>query len=332
MKDKVPDKIDKVIFDYLSGDMSPGNQNKLEKLRNKSEHLDAHVKSIEHIWQGESGDRKLFDTGKAYLNLGSNIMNQQAIRPNTLGLKNIFYRAAAIILILLGTAYAAYLLGFSKQSQGNPVTISCASGENAEVILPDGSHVWLNSASSITYNSSFNKDTRDVCLKGEAYFQVESDKDHPFNVVVDDYVVTATGTRFNVKAYADDAFAETSLMEGKVFVMHQNKQYAMKAGEVVTLDKKQNTWYKRKIKNSDFIIGWKDGKLIFKNESILTLKRRFERFYDVNIESDPSVDTIRFSGVLQYESIDELLYILNQTQGIVAKKDGKSIYLNLSVK
>ncbi len=329
---KIPTHIDQLIFDYLSGELSYENECKLNELLEKSEELREYKYNLEQLWNGENKEQYKFDSKYAFYKFKKRVLSENdsnRTKSKSFSLR-VLTKIAAAVIIVFSIGYAAYELGLQSSNQTSPVTISCASGENAEVTLPDGSKVWINSETTLTYYKDFNKASRNIYLSGEAFFEVESDKNHPFYVNAGDVSVRATGTKFNVKAYNDEPFVETCLMEGIVDMNYNDEEYKLKAGDVVSLNRKTNAWNRAKISSNDLFIGWKEGKLIFKNEKLSSLTRKFERFYDVTIETEPSVDSIRFSGVLQYESIDELLHILKETQGIVAKKKGKSIMLSLT--
>ncbi|MCW3806657.1 FecR family protein [Plebeiibacterium marinum] len=329
---KIPSYIDNLLFDYLSGELSKENERKLQSLLDNSGELREYKDKLEQIWNGEKRSENDFGSAQAFLLFKKRVYAKKHSTHKigkTFVLKSIL-RVAAAIIVVLSIGYTAYQHGLNTSNQTSPVVVTCSPGENAQVTLPDGSKVWINSESTLTYYKDFNKNSRHIYLSGEAFFEVESDKKRPFFVNAGDITVKATGTKFNVKAYSDEPFVETCLVEGVVGMNYHNEEYKLLSGDVVSVNRHTNLWSRDKMLNNDLFIGWKEGKLIFKNEKLSSLTRKFERFYDVTIETEPAVDSIRFSGVLQYESIDELLNILNETQGIVAKKRGKKIYLSLT--
>ncbi len=333
MKDSLKN-IDHIIFDYLSNNLREENKSKFEFLLEQSEEIRLYKESIEKMWEGNSNQAKEFNRRFAYFRFKKRVLRDIESEKNKIVSKKklLFFKTAAAILLLIGSVYLSYIMGVNSTHQGRLVSVNCAAGEKAHVVLPDSSEVWLNSESSISYNTEFVQKTRDVFLSGEAFFHVHANKKNPFNVKAHNMIVTATGTRFNVNAYDDEPVVETSLIEGVVAVSEENNSYKLKPGEVLSINNDTKQWTKSNFVNDDLYIGWKDGKLIFKNEHMSSLVRKFERFYNVEIISEPAVDTIRFSGTLQYESMDELLKILNETQGIIAIKQGKTIYLRQSKK
>ena len=139
----------------------------------------------------------------------------------------VIQRAAAVLFIPV-FLLSAYL--FIQQGQGNVRTLAVRTnpGVVSAFDLPDGSKVWLNAGSSLKYPTQFNDKQRVVSLQGEAYFEVESDKEHPFIVKTKQLTVEATGTAFNVNAYAPDHVAAVTLVKGKVAVtLDQNKTISL---------------------------------------------------------------------------------------------------------
>ncbi len=328
---KIPDHIDKLIFDYLSGDLNSENKKTLDTLLSESQELREYKERLEQFWNGQSKDIKSFSAKNAFNKFKQRVIREiEANKHNNriVHLKPII-RVAVTIAIIITIGYGAFHAGYQSTNQGSPVIIACSPGENATLKLPDGSDVWLNSESSLTYYKDFNKGKRNVYLKGEAFFEVESNKKNPFIVNAANMKVTATGTRFNVMAYENETYLQASLLEGIIEIEANQKKFQLQAGEMISVNKETLKLRKDKILDSDKIIGWRDGKLIFKNEALSDLVRKFERFYDVNFELSPGIDTIRFSGTLQYESIDELIKILDETHGIKVSKDGKTINLKL---
>lgn len=324
--------VDNLIFDYLSGSLSDENRKKIEKLFSQSEELGNYFKELTVIWNGVSGSEFAYNYEFAFSRFKKLVGNDWVIKKQEKRISrlNTALRIAGIILLMFVVCSALFMSGRKYPVNSKMVSVKCSAGEKSKITLPDGSQVWLNSESVVSYGSDFGLESRDVNLIGEACFKVKSDKNNPFNVFVNDVRVTATGTVFNVKAYSDENCVETSLIDGVVNMSDKNFNYKIKAGEVLSLNSETKKWTKKKIDNNDLFIGWMEGKLIFKNEALSSLIRKFERFYDVDFITDQALDTIRFSGTIQYETVDELLNILKETQGITAKKEGKEIYLNMN--
>lgn len=195
-------------------------------------------------------------------------------------------------------------------------TIETPKGGMWQVKLPDGSTVWLNAVSSLTYPLSFSKgQKRMVELKGEAYFEVAKDKLHPFVVKTAKQEVEVLGTHFNINAYADEAVVKTTLLEGSVKVnayQDNNATEILKPGEqsVLTakgLDVKQV--------DADEMIAWKNGYFMFNNEKQESIMRKIARWYNVQVEyADASAKEVTYYGsISRFENVSKVLRKFEQT-------------------
>lgn len=172
-------------------------------------------------------------------------------------------------------------------------TISTPRGGQYHVILPDGSKVWLNSASSINFPTAFNGNERNVTITGEAYFEVVTNTSKPFNVKANGTTVKVLGTHFNVMAYTDETLVKTTLLEGSVKVSSGKISNMIKPGEQA-----QITDENIKIINAnlDEAIAWKKGYFYFKDTDIKTVMRQISRWYDVDVQYKGNVPETVFSG------------------------------------
>jgi transmembrane sensor len=181
-------------------------------------------------------------------------------------------------------------------------TISTPAGGQYQVVLPDGSHVWLNARSSLRYPTAFNGKDRMVELTGEGYFEVNSSplantKKLPFHVKVGEMEVAVLGTHFNVMAYPDENTVKTTLLEGAVQLHHGSHIAAIKPGEEGNLDKGKSLF---RVQPGDMegAIAWKNGLFHFENADIQTISRQIARWYDVDIVFEGQLPTRRFVGVM----------------------------------
>jgi transmembrane sensor len=186
-------------------------------------------------------------------------------------------------------------------------------GARTQFLLPDSSLVWLNSGSELVFPSKFSRD-RIVKLKGEAYFEVKKD-DISFIVSTFYGNVEVTGTSFNVKAYQKDIF-ETTLVRGEVDVITNNRQKAVLRPGLQAVYTEKGLAVEQV--EAELYTSWTDGKLIFREEYLPTLTRRFERWYNVKIEIDDDLrlKDISYTGTLEMESFSEVLNLLSVTAPI----------------
>lgn len=206
-------------------------------------------------------------------------------------------------------------------------TLSTANGETYQIRFPDGTAVWLNAASSITYPLSFNtRKGRQVQLNGEAYFEVAKDKAHPFIVQSAGQEVEVLGTHFNINSYADEGSVRTTLLEGAVKVSNlkskasnflKPNQQAILTGakpiEVRDLDAQTS-------------ISWKKGEFTFDREEISSIMRKVARWYNVQIVYKDNLNGVKLTGsVSRFENISKLLKILENTEEVNFKIDGNKV-------
>lgn len=162
-------------------------------------------------------------------------------------------------------------------------TIQTPRGGQYQVILPDGTKVWLNAASSLTYPTAFTGVDRSVKLNGEAYFEVADNKDKPFKVIVGNMQVNVLGTHFNVMAYEDENTIKTTLLEGAVKVTNGRASQLLKPGQEGGLDRSSDAFRLLDV-NADEAVAWKNGAFQFGGASIETVMREIVRWYDVDVE------------------------------------------------
>ncbi|MGV8879172.1 MAG: FecR family protein [Sphingobacteriaceae bacterium] len=224
-------------------------------------------------------------------------------------------------------------------------TITTPKGGQYIVVLPDGTKVWLNAASSLKYPAVFNDLERKVELSGEAYFEVvkiskipsaknknNAGKNIPFIVVSNHQVIEVTGTNFNVSAYADELDVITTLLEGAVRVSDEqnlvNNQGApitktLKAGEQSRLS---DHHLRIGPGNAETAVAWKNGKFQFENESIESIMRKIARWYDVDIDYKGNMQNKIFSGTIsRYDNVNEVLKMLQLTGTINFKVNERRI-------
>ncbi|MFD2553440.1 FecR family protein [Sphingobacterium tabacisoli] len=203
--------------------------------------------------------------------------------------------------------------------------LSTPRGGQYRIILDDGTTVWLNAGSILTFPNHFVGNTREVSLVGEAYFEVAENKSKPFIVHADKILVRVLGTHFNLRAYPEDKQIRTALVEGSVQLNTINHTLKIKPGELGLFDKSKEDLSSKRI-DLQTDIAWKDGYFMFRNESITTIMRQLARWYDVEITYTGDLDNKIFTGrILRKSSINEVLKKLELTGGIHFKIEGRRI-------
>lgn len=212
-------------------------------------------------------------------------------------------------------------------SKNNPNafnTLSTPTGGQYNIVLADGTKVYLNAVSSIKYPTQFNGDKRLVELDGEAYFEVAKDKSKPFIVKSDNQSVEVLGTHFNVHAYANESVVKTTLLEGSVAVSFKNQKSILKPGQQSNVS---DNFAKIKIRevDTDEAIAWKNGRFKFDNADLKTVMRQLERWYGIKVEYRGDVSDVRFSGgTFMNKNLSEVLKVL-ELSNIKFKVEGRTI-------
>lgn len=177
-------------------------------------------------------------------------------------------------------------------------TFSTPKGHTYQLLLPDGTKVWLNTASSIRYPVAFTKHERTVSLTGEAYFEVARDASKPFKVMAGGSTVQVLGTQFNVSAYEDEHAVTTTLLEGAVNVSRNGNAVTLKPGQQAVVDG-QTGEISQLQADIRLAVAWKNGYFRFDNESIDHIISKISRWYDIQEVTYQGKIEDRFTGTFK---------------------------------
>jgi ferric-dicitrate binding protein FerR (iron transport regulator) len=227
----------------------------------------------------------------------------------------------------------------SRQEEVAYNTLTTPRGRQFHVVLPDGSHVWLNAASSIHFPVAFTGNERKVEISGEAYFEVTTvtrpgKGKIPFKVVVhttsatDGMEVEVLGTHFNINAYSDEPVIKTTLMEGSVKVVAGLSAVLIKPGQQALVNQssaEEATGIRLANPDMEQVIAWKNGSFYFNDESLDTIMRQLARWYDVEVVDENKKPGVQFVGVIDRNTrLSEVLKLL-ELNGVHFKIEGKKI-------
>lgn len=208
----------------------------------------------------------------------------------------------------------------SQHSSASPSyannTISTPRGGQYEVRLPDGTNVWLNAASSITFPVAFSDKDRTVTISGEAYFEVAKNAAKPFIVKIagahgQDASITVLGTHFNVNAYPEETGIVTTLLEGSVEVVKGTNSSRLKPGQAANINE-QGALKVIKQVNPDQAIAWKNGSFVFANQNIGTIMRQIGRWYDLDVEIKGASSETFYGEISRSKQLRDVLFLLEQ--------------------
>ncbi|HEY4788075.1 MAG TPA: FecR family protein [Bacteroidales bacterium] len=266
--------------------------------------------------------------------------------------------AVLIVLVACGLLIKYYVIDSSKKPSNPEYVYAYAPpSQKSQIILSDGTVVWLNSGTRMKYPTNYGEKTRDVYLEGEAFFKVAKNPKKPFLVHASSITVKAIGTSFDVKCYASDKTIETILVEGRVqigkeasgdktsgsvflnpnekAVFNKNNQEIQiakfeKPKSRVKEEKKQQipVIYEEKTLQSE--ISWKEQRLVFENEAFEDLSKRLERWYNVNIRiKDSSLLKNRYTGkFVNNEPLEQVLLVIGKTTPISYTIDKDNITID----
>lgn len=238
-------------------------------------------------------------------------------------------KIAAILFI--GVLFGILTIFFQK-SEPIYFTSVAPKGCVSNMVLPDNTIVYLNAGSELKYVINGNENKREVYLVGEAWFDVEKDKQKKFTVHTPFYDVNVLGTEFNVKAYPEDDHITTTLEKGGILISSTEKfkiknNQILKPGEQLIYDKVDNRIELKKV-NPLRYTAWKDNKLIFIDMSLKDLIVLLERKYGVDIEvDDASLLELHYDGTLRNETILEVLEILKETLPVLFTIEEQQIHI-----
>lgn len=178
-------------------------------------------------------------------------------------------------------------------------TVATPRGGQFQLVLSDGSKVWLNAASSIRFPATFTGNDRNVEITGEVYFEVAHNANMPFNVKANDVNIKVLGTHFNVDAYNDENSVKTTLLQGSVKVSKGNANKLIVPGEQAVVDKslfEANAILIKKDVDVEEVVAWKNGLFSFQNAGIKKIMQELSRWYDVDVVYEGAIPDITFSG------------------------------------
>jgi transmembrane sensor len=226
-------------------------------------------------------------------------------------------------VVKLNSATLAYSAGDENNHEIFYNTLSTPSGGQYQLILPDGTRVWLNASSSIHFPTLFKGKERNVTVTGEVYFEVAKNAAIPFKIIVKDVEVKVLGTHFNIMAYNDENSMNITLLEGSVKVTKGSLNTTLVPGQQSMINKTGDI----KVVEADIeeVMAWKNGWFQFNAYDIKTVMRQISRWYDVEIVYEGKIPDGHFSGLVSRDNdISQVLKIM-QAAGVRFKIEGRKV-------
>lgn len=325
------DKIDQLIIKYLSKNTSSQEQAELLEWLEMNEDNRIYFRSFKDAYDfGRAGSyMKNSSVQSQWTKLTSTIFAKTAKSAHTLHIYS-FMRYAAIFI--MGALLSYFIYSYSGQTKEEMLItktkIETGIGERSKVTLPDGSTVWVNACSSITFDNTFGNEIRMVSLQGEAYFDVQTDSLKPFLVHTDHFTHRVTGTSFNVYSFSDEDKTSIALLEGGVTMEYGTAKEKLYPGEMFSYNKKTGKGYREKI-NVTHISSWRHGEFTFDNLTFEELVKRLERTLDVQfVFENKHITQERFGGTLRDNySLDMILKVIKTSIPIRYKVNGNQVII-----
>jgi ferric-dicitrate binding protein FerR (iron transport regulator) len=314
---------DHLLASYFAGKLTQAEIKAVENWRDASEENRLIFRHAEKVWRSLDllQEMKQYKTDFALRKVNAKI--GQATVKGQKGFLFYWQRVAAILLLpilILGGYYFFRNTGV----ENNTIvwqTITTPPGVKSQAQLPDGTKVWLNSESKLSYPSSFTRHERNIKLEGEAYFEVAKDKRHPFYVDLEKIGIEVTGTTFNVINYKEERQTEVILTSGKVKLLEQkeNKRIGiteMEPGQKAVYGGSADKISLQRIDTEKYV-SWIYGRLIFRDDPMTEVIRRLNRWFNVDIEiADPGIAQYIYTATFQEETIEQILNLLKRTSPI----------------
>ena len=309
-----------LLLKFLRDEATPEEIELLDERMN--DHPDGDFDSISRsIWgDGTIMSHNLPDEGQKE-KMKNNLLNrinaeEDFMRSVRVNRKREFLHAFSLAASILVVAMSVVFLILGDR-QIHEYEVVAERGQKSSVTLPDGSHVWLNSASRITYTSDFNKKNRNITLEGEAYFDVAKNKKIPFVVNASEMSITAVGTEFNVRNYSDEDEVCTTLVEGKVIASTLGCDISLTYGQEAVLNRNSGEMSFAVVSDLNHMVPWRSNEMLLDGESLDNLSRILSRMYNVDVyfEND-SIKTYTYTGLIRNNSLQNVLELVSNTSPV----------------
>lgn len=327
--------IDELIANYLTEGL---DKNALDELKTwiaaSAENQQYFIRQREIWFSAVSREAaSVYDKDKAFENFRNRVESQKEIQSTSRrGFSlSALWRYAAVVAIIIAVGCISYWQGeVNAKDTFADISVEAPLGSKTKLYLPDGTLVWLNAGSRMTYSQGFGVDNRKVELEGEGYFEVKRNEKIPFFVKTKDLQLQVLGTKFNFRDYPEDHEVVVSLLEGKVGLnnlLREEKEAVLSPDERAVLNKANGLLTVESVTASN-ASQWTDGYLFFDEELLPDIAKELERSYNVKIHiANDSLKTFRFYGnfVRREQNIQEVLEALASTEKMQYKIEERNI-------
>lgn len=325
------DRIWVLLGKQASGEISPEELSELDALLKEHPEETASREMVTAIWHTPLQETAASAGSKTRI---WNKVSPQLITSSPR--RGIIRRMATVAAAatLLTAAWA--LWQFERTTPSVLQQLSSAPGGKSKVMLPDGSIVWLNHGTQLNYEkNNFGKQHREVTLTGEAFFDITKKEGLPFVIHAGKVSIRVLGTAFNVKAYTGDSTVSTTLVSGKIAVSFHEQTVVLQPKEKLTipLTRAMPVFRQQRLEtdSSGLLpgISWLNNKLSFDNETFGELAIKMHKWYGVTFHfASPGLEQLRFSGIIDTESLEEALKMLQLSRPFNFRVSGKEVLVS----
>jgi ferric-dicitrate binding protein FerR (iron transport regulator) len=336
--------IDQILAAFLSDKATDFEQQQLSKWAEENALNAYQLDQLRKIWKERLPDQKLIDSDNLKSGIWAAVHEQSRpfAKARRISFGNALWRAAAVLLLLAVPLYLVLRSNSLQKSAAEAqqavrmVEKSNPIGQKSKIQLPDGSIVWLNAESSLSYAEDFSDSVRWVSLTGEAFFSVLKDTLHPFVVHTGNMDIRVLGTQFNVCAFEDLSHEEVALLEGKVEISFPDagisgrENVLLEPGEGLSYGKSGNTLENFVMDNlnpeQNKYAAWKEGRLIFDGEDFEEFLGMIRRWYGVRVavQGVPPADW-RIRASFEDEYLTNILEAISFNKEFAYKIDKKNL-------
>lgn len=320
---------EKQLIELISGNLDTAQREQVLKEIEQDPALRKQYEDLKNAWALSASQTTM---GKLQIENSYQKFRQKQPtgKSRMLKISNVMRYAAMLLVIFALGIYLGQLItsrpGSRLVTESMTAEIRVPNGEKAELTLPDGSRVWLNSGSTFRFPQQFAGNSRQVCLAGEAFFEVVKGK-APFIVSSDYGDIRVLGTSFNVRAY-DNLDFQATLVEGKIHFKTEDKEQLLTPGQQLSLTARQELIVEAV--DPAKAISWKNGFISFENEPLSEVMKRLERHFGIQISLDEQLAPIRFTGTIYNETVTEVMAYIQMTKPITYAYDQKQRTLKIS--
>lgn len=316
-------EIEILIAKYFDNNLSAEDTEILLTWINQSKEHKQTFKQLKEIWQAT---HPVFNPNDIDLAMAEKAVLKRIRKNSNNTYQNVmsWWQKVAAVLLIPMFLFSTYLWINNRKTSALQTTmqeVTALPGTRTKVNLPDGSIVWLNSGSTLTYPTFFANNERCTTLSGEGYFSVKTDKSHPFYVNVNNIRVMVTGTELNVEGYRGDSINSVILTNGSVNIITQdNKQIALKPNQCFSLNilTQKHTVYAM---DAASYSTWKDGILAFRDDPLENVFKRIGRAFNVDIRiNNPQLATQKYRATFEGESLQQILDLISLSAPIKYKR------------